>query len=292
MTVPYQPASFGGVTTVCFRQELHERVAHLVMCRPEKRNSMIPELWRELPERLAALEGSGCRAVVLSSEGPHFTGGIDLSMFAGMAPTDDSREARLQRPLQFLELVKRLQDSLSSLEASRMPIVAAIQGGCIGGGVDLVTACDIRYATKDAFFVIEETNIGMTADVGTFPRLVKLIPEGVVRELAYTGRKMSAEEARSVGLVNAVFETQAEMIEHARGVAARIAEKAPIAIHGCKRAITHARDHSTQETLDFIGLWNASMLHAEEIMEAMQARAEKRPGDFVDLPSLTTPIDS
>jgi hypothetical protein len=176
------------------------------------------------------------------------------------------------------------------LKLCRLPVLAAIQGGCIGGGVDLVTACDMRYATRDAFVTIYETKIGMTADVGTFPRIVKLIPEGLVREMAYTGRRVSAEEARDMGLVNRVYDTHEDMLAGVMEIAREIAANAPLAVHGCKRAITYARDHSTQEGLEWIGMWNASMLQNDEIMEAMTARHESRPAEFVDLPTVRNKV--
>lgn len=147
-----------------------------------------------------------------------------------------------------------------------------------------MTSCDIRYATEDAFLTIFETNIGMTADVGTFPRLVKLIPEGYVREMAYTGRRVSATEAKSMGLINNVFENHEAMLDGVMAIARDIACKAPLAVYGCKKMINYARDHTTQDGLDYIAIWNASHLKLEEIQEAMTANAEKRPGNFVDLP--------
>ena len=141
-------------------------------------------------------------------------------------------------------------------------------------------------ATKDAFFTIMETNVGMTADAGTFPRLVKLIPEGVVRELAYTGRPMPAEEAKSVGLVNQVYEDQETMLSEVMKIAKEIASKAPLAVYGCKRMINYSRDHNTADGLDYIGIWNSSMLQPDEMFEAVMARGEKRPGKFVDLPEV------
>jgi len=180
--------------------------------------------------------------------------------------------------------IKHMQKTFSVLEDCRVPVLVAIQGGCIGGGVDLTTACDIRYASTDAFFTIYEINIGMTADVGTFPRLVKLISEGIVKELAYTGRRMSAEEAKTVGLVNEVFESREAMLEGVMKVASEIASKAPLAIAGCKRLINYSRDHTTADGLDYISIWNASMLQPAEMMEAITANGEKRAGDFVDLP--------
>lgn len=269
----------------CFDVTVNDRIAHVVMNRPEKRNNMNRAFWDELPALIERLDGEAeARVIVISSTGPHFCGGIDVSMF-GAAPQDAAdRHAKKQRALSFLDTAKRMQHSFSAMEACRLPVLIAVQGGCIGGGVDMVTAADMRYATKDAFFTIYETKIGMTADVGTFPRMVKLIPEGIVRELAYTGRRMPAEEALGCGLVNRLYETHEEMLDGVMAVAREIADNAPLAVHGCKRAITHARDHTTQESLDWIALWNASMLHTDEIIEAMQARGEKRQPDFADLP--------
>jgi len=165
-----------------------------------------------------------------------------------------------------------------------VPVLAAVQGGAIGAGVDLITACDMRYMTEDAFLSIYEINIGMTADVGTFPRITNLLPEGIVKELAYTGRRMSAAEAKSHGIINGVYKTQQDMLEAVMDIARQITKKAPLAVYGSKRIINYARDHSTADTLDYIGIWNASMLQHEEIQESMLANAEKRDGDFVDLP--------
>ncbi len=276
---------------ICFELSIEDRIAHLVLNRPEKRNSMIPEFWDELPEIIEAIDREAqARVIVISSTGPHFSSGLDVSAFGGTSPDDraSARLARLQHGPRFFDVVQRMQRSFSVLEECRIPVIAAIQGGCIGGGVDFTTACDLRYATSDAFFTIFETNIGMTADVGTFPRIVKLIPEGIVRELAYTGRRMPAAEAQQVGLVNRVFADQQTMLDEVMAIARDIASKAPLAVFGCKRMITYARDHSTADALDYVGVWNASMLQREEIVEAMTANAEKRPGEFVDLPPKRT----
>lgn len=279
-------------TPTCFRLEVHERVAHLVMVRPEKRNAMNLEFWQELPKLIADVDTHArARAMVVSAEGPHFCSGLDLAMFMGIGHVDDTPHGRHQKPQAFMQLVTKMQDALSAFEKCRIPVVVAIQGGCIGGGVDFATACDLRYVSKDAFFTIEETNIGMTADVGTFPRICKLLPEAVVRELAYTGRRFTSEEALHYGLVNKVLENHGAAVEHALAVGAEIASKAPSAVYGCKRAISYARDHSTADALEHIGVWNASMLDTGQIMEAIQAKMEKRPGNFAELPPLVTPID-
>ncbi|MBA1146332.1 crotonase/enoyl-CoA hydratase family protein [Ectothiorhodospiraceae bacterium WFHF3C12] len=275
----------------CFQVSIEDGIAHIVLSRPEKRNSMIPSFWEELPAIVRDIDDNArARVIVISSTGPHFSSGLDVNAFAAIAESDADGEGevmrRRQAGLRFYENVRRMQETFSCLERCRVPVLAAIQGGCIGGGVDLATACDMRYATRDAFLTVFEINIGMTADVGTFPRLYKLIPEGVARELAYTGRRMPAEEAERLGLVNRVFEDQETLLSEVMAIARDIASKPPLAIHGCKRMANYARDHSTADGLDYISIWNASMLQHEEIMEAMQANAEKRPGRFADLPPI------
>ena len=274
----------------CFEVSIANRVAHIQLSRPEKRNSMNPAFWRELPEIVTQLDAEAeARVIVISSTGPHFSAGLSLESFNSDVPNQaadpaSEREARLRRGAAFYGNVLRMQQSFNCLEAARIPVLAAIQGGAIGGGVDLVTACDCRYATEDAFLTIFETNIGMTADVGTFPRLVKLIPEGFVREMAYTGRRVPAAEAQEMGLINRVFPDQPAMLEGVFEIAHEIASKAPLAVYGCKRMINYARDHSTADGLDYISIWNASMLQGEEIAEAMAANKASRPGEFVSLP--------
>jgi enoyl-CoA hydratase len=238
---------------------------------------------------ISALEqDDSVRVIVISSTGPHFTAGIDTAVFASNeTPNEDLREVEHQKRrhgARFYDNVLRMQRTFNCLEECRVPVLAAIQGGAIGGGVDLITACDMRYMSKDGFLTIFEINIGMTADVGTFPRITKLIPEGIARELAYTGRRMGAEEAKSIGLVNAVFDTHEELLAGVMEIAREITQKAPIAIYGSKRLITYSRDHSTADSLDYISIWNASMLNSAEVREAMSAASEKREGDFASLP--------
>jgi enoyl-CoA hydratase len=275
----------------CFDVSIEDKIAHLVLTRPEKRNSMIPEFWTELPQIVQAIDREAqARVIVISAQGPHFTSGMDLAVFQqdpALVPKDakTEKDARIQHGATFHDTASHLQRSFSALEACRIPVIAAIQGACVGGGVDMVTACDLRYATEDAFICIQEINIGMTADVGTFPRLVKLIPEGIVRELAYTGRRMPASEAKAAGLVNRVYADQQTMLDAVMEIAREIASKPPLAIYGSKRMINYARDHSTADGLDYIAIWNASMLQPAEMQEAMLANAQKRPGEFVELPN-------
>jgi len=281
----------------CFELTIENQIAHIVLCRPDKRNAMIREFWEELPRLIHHIDSQAlARVIVISSTGPHFTSGIDVNMFAQHGANADTnnaaaqRQQRIQHGADFYTRVSEMQKTFSALEDCRIPVLAAIQGGCIGGGVDLITACCMRYMTEDAFLTIYETNIGMTADVGTFPRLAKLIPEGIVRELAYTGKRMPAAEARSVGLVNGIYPDQATMLEAVMKIAREIASKAPMAVYGCKKMITHARDNTTASTLDYVGIWNASFLSIDEISEAMSAMQQKRPAEFADLPAMAGPI--
>ena len=273
----------------CFEVETVDRVAHIKLNRPEKRNSMIPSFWNELPELVNEIDRTAsARAIVLSSTGPHFTSGMDVAAFSPPANgADEDPLAARQRGARFYDTVMHLQKTFNCLEEARVPVLAAIQGGCIGGGVDLATACDMRYVTEDAFFTIFETNIGMTADVGTFPRICKLIPDGVVRELAYTGRRMGAQEARDHGLVNRVFANHEELVAGVLEIAAEIATKAPLAVYGCKRMILHARDHAVADSLDYIGIWNASFFQRDEVGEAMMSSRDKREPVFAELPERT-----
>ncbi len=271
----------------CFEVSITDQVAHIVMSRPEKRNAMARSFWEDLPKIVADIDDNAkARAIVISSTGPIFCAGIDLAMLSDVGGDGDKNKA--QYGSRFYATVTRLQDSLSSLEKCRVPVIVAIQGGCIGGGVDLITAADIRLGTKDSYICIQEINVGMTADVGTFPRILNHMPEGVVRELAYTGRKMGAKELMRHGLYNNVYDTQEDAVSAALDMAKAIASKPPAAVYGCKRIITYARDHSTQDTLDNIGVWNMSMLIPTEMMEAMQAGMQNRDGNYADLPKKNT----
>jgi len=264
----------------CFELTLKDNIAHIVLNRPEKRNSMIREFWSELPDLIEDIDNNArARVIVITSTGPHFTSGIDTSLFAQLAVSKKDGNARVA----FYQEVKQLQQTFTVIENARVPVLVAVQGGCIGGGLDFITACDMRYATKDAFFTLFETNLAMTADVGTFPRLAKLIPEGFVKEMAYTGNRFSAKDAYRFGLVNALFDTQEEMIAEVMKIAQNIASKAPVAVSGCKTLINYSRDHSTSDVLDYIALWNASHFKIEDVMEAFSALQEGREGVFPEL---------
>lgn len=274
----------------CFAVDVTDKVASIQLNRPDALNSMIREFWNELPQIVRDLDRRGdVRAIVLSSTGKHFCAGMDLAVFA----SDDNALAEPQGPDAIKEMgrlrarlrqsVLLLQESFTAFEKARMPVLAAIQGGCIGGAVDMVCAADMRYATADAFFSIQEINIGMTADVGTLQRLPKIIPDGVAREYAYTGRRMSAARAKEVGLVNEVFATQEEMLANVNEIAREIASKSPLAIWGTKEMVKFTRDHSVADSLEHIATWQTGMFQPSDMIESFAAKAEGRDPVFPDL---------
>lgn len=274
----------------CFDVDHEGPVAHVKLNRPDAFNSMTPDFWRELPAIIDQLDEEGAaRAIVLSSTGRHFTAGMDLAVFSGIGDGPVGGSERTPRETGRLRSQAResalvFQESFNALERARMPVIAAIQGGCVGGGVDMISACDMRYCTEDAFFCIQEINIGLTADVGTLQRLPKLIPEGVAREYAYTGRRMPAARARELGLVNEVYPTQEAMLADVLEIANEIAEKSPLAIWGSKEMLNYTRDHSVQEGLNYIATWQSGMFFGQDMAEAFEAKREKRPAEFENLP--------
>ncbi|MGI9219244.1 MAG: enoyl-CoA hydratase-related protein [Hydrogenophaga sp.] len=259
-------------------------IAHLVMNRPEAMNTMHPTFWRELDEIVTRLHREGtARALVISSTGKHFSAGMALETFAGAIQMDDqSPEGRAA----IFDLLTDMQATFSKIEALRCPVIFAIQGGCIGGAVDMVTTGCIRYATADAFFCIQEINIGMVADVGTLQRLPKLVPFAVVKELAYTGRRLGAAKAEQYGLVNAVFDTPEAMLAAALQCAQEIASKPPIAVWGTKQAVTYARDHSVEDSLRQMGWLQGAIWSNAHVRESIAAMKDKRAGNFTPLSAL------
>ena len=271
----------------CFDVEFDAGVAHIRLKRPEAMNTMVRAFWRELPTIVNDInEKAKARCIVISSTGKHFCAGMDLAVFTSPDGAAGERSVPVDRhnaaeTMRFQ--VRTLQDSFTCLDQARMPVLVAIQGGCIGGAVDMVSACDIRYATADAFFCIQEINIGMTADVGTFPRRWGLIPQGWVRELAYTGRRLTALRAKEIGLVNEVFDSHEALLDHVMVTAREIATKAPLAVTGSKVMINYARDHSIADGLDYIAVWQGGMFSGPHMAEAFAAKQERRETQFPDL---------
>ena len=262
--------------------EIADHVAHIRLSRPDQLNTMILPFWQEMVDVFAEIaETPAARAVVISSTGRHFTAGLDLNAFADIAETESGDPGRVRERLR--TTVLEMQQSFNAVEACRLPVLVAVQGACIGGGVDLVSATDMRYCTADAFFCIQEINIGMTADVGTLQRLPHLIPAGKVRELAYTGRRLAAEEAKEIGLVNEVYADRAAMLAGVTEIAREIAAKSPLAVVGTKEMLNYTRDHSVADSLNYMAVWQAGMLLTDDLMKQIQANQAKQTAEFDDL---------
>ena len=267
----------------CFKVNVADHIANLVLSRPDEFNTMSRDFWVELGDVLEEInKDSDIRVVVMSSTGKHFSAGMDLNAFSNGVDNipDDKKPDHARIGEAVYRVAKELQEYISTLEKIRVPVIAAIHGGCIGGAVDLVTACDIRLASQDAFFCIQEINIGMAADVGTLQRLPKIIPDSKMREMAYTGRRMYADEAKENGLVSNTYESHEKLLEAANELAKEIASKSPVAIYGLKAVMNYSRDHTVSEGLEYNALWSGAMLSQKDMAEAMTANVEKRDASF------------
>ena len=268
----------------CFDLNIQDHIAHLVLNRPQALNTLDLVFWRELDDVLQALhQGNQARVLVISSTGKHFSAGMSLDVFGTSVSMDDqSPEGRAA----IADLLAGLQSTFTRLENLRIPVIVALHGGCIGGAVDMVTAACLRYASADTFFCIQEINIGMVADVGTLQRLPKLMPMAVVKELAYTGRRLNADKALQHGLVNEIYADQASTLAAAMQAAQEIASKPPIAIWGSKQALHYARDHSTADALQQMGWLQSGIWSNAHVQEAIAAFQNKRSGNFPALAPL------
>ncbi|WP_065757659.1 crotonase/enoyl-CoA hydratase family protein [Pseudomonas defluvii] len=264
-----------------FKVELSNNIAHVQINRPEKVNAMNAAFWTEIIDIFKWIDDTDAvRVVVISGAGKHFSSGIDLLLLASVANQlgkDVGRNARLLR-----RTILQMQASFNAVDTCRKPVLAAIQGYCLGGAIDLITACDMRYAASDAQFSIKEIDMGMAADVGTLQRLPRIIGDGLVRELAYTGRTIDAEEARQIGLVNRTFTDQASLLDGVFAIAKEIAGKSPIAVAGTKEMLSYMRDHRIDDGLEYIATWNAAMLQSTDLRVAMAAHMSKQKPEFAD----------
>jgi enoyl-CoA hydratase len=271
------------MTGTAVKLEVADQIAHVILNRPDAFNSLNPDFWVEFPAVFEEIEArDDVRVVVLSSTGKHFCAGLDLNSFKSINAPSDQDEGRKREA--FRRHLLDLHDRLSVIEKCRYPVLAAIQGGCVGGGLDMTVCADMRYCTKDAFFVVQEVNIGMAPDLGTLQRLPRLIPSGIARELAYTGRRLYGAEAREVGYVNRVFDSQDEMLEAVMEIARGIAAKSPLAVHGCKELMNYARDHSVADSLNYVALWTAATLvGGQDLREGVSAFKERREASYANL---------
>lgn len=264
-----------------FKLIIEKHVAHLSFNRPDKANSLPLGAWEEMQECFESLdENKDVRAIVLSGEGKHFCAGIDISVLMNIQQFESNCEARKREKIR--KFIIKLQNTITSIEKCSKPVLAAIHNGCIGGAVDIIAACDMRYATEDTYFVIKEVDMGLVADIGTLQRLPKLISYGLVNELAFTGRKMYGEEAQKCGLVNNTYSSKEEMIDAVIKIAEVIASKSPLVIRGTKEIMKYTRDHSVEDSLNYVATWNAAMLISNDIMIAMQANMMKTKPEFTE----------
>jgi enoyl-CoA hydratase len=278
ITTLHQPDTLRDYAT--FAVTVANGVAQVQINRPKKANALDLTAWQELYEIFTVLDGlPEVRAIVLSGAGTHFCAGIDLALLMAVRQAAENPcEGRMREKIR--HFVHQLQAPINAVEQCRKPVLAAIQGACVGAGVDLVTACDMRYASADAFFSVAEIDMGMVADLGTLQRLPRLVGEGLAREMAYTGRRVSADEALAGRLVNAVWPDHESAVATATETARVIATKSPLAIRGSKQVITYARDHTVADSLEQIATWNAAMLLSNDLNEAFMAKMERRPPLF------------
>lgn len=262
---------------------IEANIAHLSLNRPDKLNAMNADFWQEFPAAIEDINNnSRARVIIISGEGRLFCSGMDLSVF--LNPDAKIISGNLGRRSENLRrTVLQLQSILSTLENIRIPVLVAIHGGCIGAALNLICACDCRYATTDAYFSLKETQLGMTADLGALQRLPHLMPSGITRELSYTGRKMMADEAMQQGLINGIFTDKDTMIHHVFDIAKQIAHNSPLAVTGSKEMLNYSRDHSVTDSLQYMATWQSGMFQADEVMRAFQAKAENKPAEYEDL---------
>jgi enoyl-CoA hydratase len=258
------------------------QIAEVSLSRPTAINAMNTDFWNELPAIVNTLDNMGSvRVIILSAKGKHFTAGMDLQVFEGMTAENDLEPARAAEKQR--RWIMALQDVFTALEKARMPVISAIQGACIGGGVDMICATDIRLCTHDAFFNIKETELGITADVGTLQRILHVMPSGMARELAYTSRNFGADEALKCGFVNSVYDSQENMVSAAHKLARSMAKHSPMAVNGVKEMLNYSRDHSVADSLNHMATWQGGMLQNQDIIEAINAAKEKRAPTFDNL---------
>lgn len=263
-----------------YETEVDDGVATVWLNRPERLNAMNAPAWADLPPIMGGLSADDAvRVVVIAARGRAFTAGIDLNEM-GPLIVEPGAGSTVEHRRRFLRKVKALQHTFSSLADCPKPVVAAVHGPCIGAGLDLITACDIRIASADAVFSLRETRLAMVADVGTLQRLPRIIGPGKVAELAYTGRDFTAEEALAMGLVNLVVDDREAAIGSAHEMARRIAANSPLAVQGAKAVLRASEGRSTEDGLDYVALWNTAFIHSEDVAEAVAAHLEGRDPEF------------
>ncbi len=253
-------------------------VTWVFLARPEVRNAMGPELWDALPRVFDELDrDDDCRVVILAAEGKHFTVGLDLKSVGSLVSFEGS-QAQQRRTLH--TEILRLQESVTAIERIRKPVIAAVHGYCIGGGIDLITACDMRVASDDASFSVRETRMAIVADLGTLQRLPGIVGRGHAAELVFTGKDIDAARAREIGLVNHVYAGREATHAGAHALAAEIAALSPLAVQGSKQVMAATRRSEVADGLRYVALWNSAFLFSDDLGEALASFMEKRLPQF------------
>ncbi len=270
------------MTYTSLRVEKSDSIATVTLSRPEKLNTMNNAFFKDIEDCFKALDDdASVRAIVLCAEGRLFTAGLDLKEAGQTLGTTDDDPARVRERLR--RHTVWLQETFSAIENCRQPVIAAIHSCCIGGGIDLVTACDIRLASADAWFGIQEVNVAIVADLGTLQRAGHILSQGILRELAFTGRKFLADEALTHGFINRIFPDRDAVIAAAQDMANEIATKSPLAVTGTKHVLNHARDHTVKDGLDYVAAWNSGQIIGEDLAKAGMAALSKQQAEFDDL---------
>ena len=265
-----------------FKVEIEDKIAKVFFNRPEKANALNMDAWTEMQTVFETLSQSeDVRVVVLAGEGKHFCAGIDLELLMSIGSLQNMACSG-KRSEKIRGLILTLQQTITAIEKCSKPVLAAIHNGCIGGGVDIATACDMRYCTEDAYFTVKEIDLGMVADIGTLQRLPKVISTGMAAEMAYTGRKVFGPEAKSIGLVNQCYTSKETLMEGVMQIASTIASKSPLSIRGTKDVLQYSREHSVSDSLNYMSTWNAAMFLSADLTEAFTATMEKRAPKFDD----------
>ncbi len=265
-----------------YKVNIENKIATVAFNRPEKANSLDIQAWEEMKAVFDDLsENKNVRVIILKGVGKHFCAGMDLETLMSIPSNFDS-DCPAQQRTTLRKFIVKIQEIISAIENCRKPVIAAVHGACIGGGLNIITACDMRYCSDDAYFSIKEVDLGLVADIGVLQRMPEIVNPGLMAELAFTGRNFDGKEAAKINLVNASYATQDELMAKVQHLAENIASKSPLVIRGIKEMLLYKRDHSVQDSMQYMASWNAGMLMSEDLTEAMMANMQKRTGKYKD----------
>jgi enoyl-CoA hydratase/carnithine racemase len=256
----------------CIRMDRNDHVVEVVLSNPGRFNAMDKRFFHEIRDAFRQIDAdASVRAAIVWAEGRMFTSGLHLRSTEDLMPPRDEQVSSAVQNMDLYHVIQDFQDCFQQIERTRKPVIAAVHGRCLGGGVDLVTACDIRLCSSDASFAIHETKMAMVADLGTLQRLTGIVGKGLAREMAFTGNAITAERSLAFGLVNAVYPSREALLEGARGLAAEIAANSPFAVQGIKQVLNYSDQHSLSDGLEYVAQWNSSFFVSSDLKEALAA---------------------